>query len=129
MKPLRVAAGILCDSSGRVLITERCSGGPLNGFWEFPGGKIDPGESAVEALNRELAEELNIDVTTSTSFMRVHHEYPDRTVDLEFFRVTAWLGEPEGMQGQGLRWLLPSDLDPDILLPADTPVVKALQSS
>jgi len=117
MKPLRVA----------VLITERCGDGPFTGLWEFPGGKIDAGESAVDALIRELAEELNISATASEPFMSVHYEYPDRTVDLEFFRVTAWLGEPEGMQGQGLRWLLPSDLNPETLLPADTPVVKALQ--
>jgi 8-oxo-dGTP diphosphatase len=129
MKPLRVAAGILCDSAGRVLITERCGDGPFKGLWEFPGGKIDAGESAVDALIRELAEELNISATASEPFMSVHHEYPDRTVDLEFFRVTAWLGEPEGMQDQGLRWLLPSDLNPDMLLAADKPVVKALQSS
>lgn len=128
MKPLRVAAGILRDSCGRVLITERCGGGPFNGLWEFPGGKLDSGESAVDALLRELAEELGIEVTASEPFINVQHEYPDLAVDLEFFLVTAWRGEPAGMQGQGLRWLLPSDLNPDMLLPADTSVVKALQS-
>ncbi len=123
-----VAAGILRDSSGRILIAERLCDGPFNGLWEFPGGKITEGETSAQALNRELAEELGIEVTTSRPFMELHHEYPDRTVDIEFFVVTGWKGEPAGLEGQGLRWLLPSDLNPDVLLPADVPVLEALQA-
>ena len=129
MTQLNVAAGILRDSSGRVLITERLCDGPFDGLWEFPGGKIADGESSVQALIRELAEELGIEVTTSQPLMKLHHEYPDRIVDIEFFVVTSWSGAPAGLEGQGLRWVYPSDLNPDILLPADVPVVEALQSS
>ena len=127
MNQLHVAAGILRDSSGRILITERLCDGPFDGLWEFPGGKIADGESSTQALIRELAEELGIEVATSQPFMELHHEYPDRIVDIEFFLVTSWSGTPAGLEGQRLRWLLPSDLNPDILLPADVPVLEALQ--
>jgi 8-oxo-dGTP diphosphatase len=127
VKHFHVAAGILRDTAGRVLISERLCDGPFDGLWEFPGGKISAGESAVDALHRELAEELGIDVTGSEAFMNLHHEYPDRTVDLEFFIVTGWRGEPRGIEGQGIRWLSPEQLDPGDLLPADAPVVDALQ--
>ena len=128
MNQLHVAAGILRDSSGRILITERLCDGPFDGLWEFPGGKIADGETSIQALIRELAEELGIEVATSQPFMELHHEYPDRIVDIEFFVVASWSGTPAGLEGQGLRWVLPSDLDPDILLPADVPVLEALQA-
>ena len=126
MNQLHVAAGILRDSSGRILITERLCDGPFDGLWEFPGGKIADGETSIQALIRELTEELGIEVVTGQPFMELHHEYPDRIVDIEFFLVTSWSGTPAGLEGQGLRWVLPSDLDPDILLPADVPVLEAL---
>ena len=129
MKHFHVAAGILRDAAGRVLITERLCDGPFNGLWEFPGGKIGVGESSRDALQRELAEELGIGVTAIQPFMDLHHDYPDRSVDLEFFVVTAWQGEPKGLEGQGVRWVDPCDLDAAELLPADKPVVSALQNS
>ena len=128
MKHFHVAAGILRDAAGRVLITERLCDGPFDGLWEFPGGKIGADETPSNALRRELAEELGIEVTVSQPYMALHHEYPDRTVDLEFFLVTAWQGEPLGLEGQGVRWVLPAELDPAELLPADAPVVDALNS-
>ena len=127
MNHFHVAAGILHDDAGRVLITERLCDGPFDGLWEFPGGKIGNDESPGAALERELAEELGIEVTDAKPFMELHHEYPDRIVDLEFFLVSAWNGEPEGLEGQGVRWLRASEIDPGELLPADAPVVAALQ--
>ena len=127
MDHFHVAAGILCDARGRVLVAERLGGGPFQGLWEFPGGKIDDGETAVDALSRELAEELGITVTNSEPFMELHHEYPDRIVDLEFFLVSDWQGEPAGLEGQGIRWLPVSALEPDELLPADAPVLEELR--
>jgi 8-oxo-dGTP diphosphatase len=124
-----VAAGILRDTAGRVLISERLCVGPFNGLWEFPGGKIGAGESAADALRRELAEELGVTVTAAQPFMELHHEYPDRTVHLEFFLVTSWQGEPAGLEGQGIRWLSVSELDAGVLLPADAPVIEALRCS
>ena len=127
MNHFHVAAGILHDSAGRVLITERLCDGPFDGLWEFPGGKISDDESVGEALKRELAEELGIEATALRPFMELHHEYPDRIVDLEFFLVSEWRGEPEGLEGQGVRWLPAAELDATELLPADAPVVAALQ--
>lgn len=127
MNHLDVAAGILCDAKGRVLIAERLGDGPFHGLWEFPGGKINAGESAGQALSRELAEELGIEVTVCASFMNLRHEYDDRIVTIEFFIVSEWNSEPVGREGQALRWVLRSKLDATELLPADVPVVEALQ--
>jgi len=126
MKHFHVAAGILRDSAGRILITERRCDGPFDGLWEFPGGKVDAGESPAEALHRELAEELGIKITASQPYMELHHEYPDRSVDLEFFLVTGWQGEPRGLESQVLRWVLPSELNPAEVLPADEPVLQKI---
>lgn len=127
MNHFDVAAGILCDAKGRVLIAERLGGGPFHGMWEFPGGKIAPGETSPQALSRELAEELGIEVTQWSSFMNLRHEYDDRIVSIEFFIVSDWNCNPVGREGQDLRWVPAESLDADELLPADVPVVEALQ--
>ena len=129
MNHFNVAAGILCDSAGRILIAERVGGGVFNGLWEFPGGKIDDGESPVEALSRELAEELGIEITTCASFMNLRHEYDDRIVTIEFFIVSEWNSDPVGREGQALRWVPRDSLDANELLPADVPVIEALQKN
>lgn len=129
MNHFHVAAGILCDAGGRVLIAERLGGGPFHGLWEFPGGKIVSGETSVQALARELAEELGIEITTCASFMNLRHEYDDRIVTIEFFIVSDWNSDPVGREGQELRWVPRDLLDSGELLPADVPVVKALQQN
>ena len=127
MLHFEVAAGILCDSRGRVLIAERLGDGPFHGLWEFPGGKIGPDETAPQALSRELAEELGIEVRVCAPFMNLRHEYADRTVAIEFFIVSDWRCEPVGREGQGLQWVPKDQLDTALLLPADAPVVEALK--
>ena len=121
-----VAAGILADVHGRVLITERIGDGPFQGMWEFPGGKMASGESAESALVRELREEIDIEVLECASFMRLEHDYADRLVRLHFFKVEQWRGVPEGIEGQRLNWVLPAEIDVDLILPADAPVIAAL---
>ena len=121
------AAGILCDAGGRSLIAERLGGGVFNGLWEFPGGKIGADETSLEALSRELAEELGIEVTACASFMNLRHEYDDRIVTIEFFIVSEWNSDPVGREGQALRWVPRESLDAEELLPADVPVVEARQ--
>ncbi len=127
MNRLRVAAGILRDASGRVLITERVGGGPFQGMWEFPGGKIGADESAAQALARELEEELGIEIAGTEHFMHLDHDYPDRSVSIDFFLVRAWKNEPAGLEGQALRWVEAASLADQNLLPADVPVIAALQ--
>ena len=127
MNHFNVAAGILCDSAGRILIAERLGGGVFNGLWEFPGGKIGADETSIEALSRELAEELGIEVTACASFMNLRHEYDDRVVTIEFFIVSEWNSDPVGREGQALRWVPRESLNAEELLPADVPVVEALQ--
>ena len=129
MNHFNVAAGILCDAGGRILIAERVGGGVFNGLWEFPGGKIGADETSVEALSRELAEELGIEVTACASFMNLRHEYDDRVVTIEFFIVSEWNSDPVGREGQALRWVPRDRLDAEELLPADVPVVEALQKN
>ena len=122
-----VAAGILCDAEGRILIAERLGGGPFHGLWEFPGGKIGADETSAQALSRELAEELGIEVTVCTPFMNLRHEYDDRVVTIEFFIVSAWNSDPVGREGQALRWVAKEELGAVPLLPADEPVIEALR--
>ena len=129
MNHYNVAAGILCDPAGRILIAERLGGGVFNGLWEFPGGKIGADETSLEALSRELAEELGIEVTACASFMNLRHEYDDRIVTIEFFIVSEWNSDPVGREGQALRWVPRESLDAEELLPADVPVVEALQKN
>lgn len=129
MKRIHVAAGILRDEHGQILITERQGDGAFTGLWEFPGGKVRKGEAPPAALRRELAEELGIGVTACAHFMSVRHDYPDRQVAIDFYFVTGWRDQPRGLEGQGLRWLSPELLDEQLLLPADAPVVRALKGS
>ena len=125
---IHVAAGILRNADGEVLITERTDG-PFNGLWEFPGGKIRTDESAQSALCRELHEELGIDVVSSEPYMNLTHVYADRTVDLEFFLVSDWHGIPAGIEGQKIRWADLARLDTAEMLPADAPLLEALQQA
>jgi 8-oxo-dGTP diphosphatase len=96
-------------------------------MWEFPGGKIGANETAIDALSRELAEELGIEIAACESFINLRHEYDDRVVTIEFFIVNKWNREPVGVEGQALRWVPKSQLNTTELLPADKPVVAALQ--
>ncbi|MEZ5475716.1 MAG: (deoxy)nucleoside triphosphate pyrophosphohydrolase [Steroidobacteraceae bacterium] len=100
---LRVVAAALFDAQGQVLIAERPPGRHMAGWWEFPGGKVAPGETDSAALVRELREELGIDAQLSHELMAARHEYPDRTVQLLFWRVASYAGEPRSLDGQRLK--------------------------
>lgn len=126
---ISVAAGILRDAAGRVLIAQRPAGGHLAGWWEFPGGKIVADESPRQALDRELAEELNITVLSASKLLTFAHEYPERTVTLHAYRVARYSGQPVGAEGQTVQWAYPDELLDLGLLPADLPIVTALQSA
>lgn len=123
---LRVAAGVL-QRRGEVLIARRPRGKHGENFWEFPGGKMEADESVIEALKRELSEELGISVTQTKPLLSLTHDYPEHRVHLEFLWVTAWEGEPSSREGQPLRWVPEADLGQVDFLPANTPVVAAIQ--
>jgi 8-oxo-dGTP diphosphatase len=100
----------------------------MQDLWEFPGGKVENGESACAALRRELAEELGIDELEIEHFQRVEYDYPDLHVTLDFFIVCAWKGTPQGIEGQRLRWIDADELDAGRILPADVPVIAAIKA-
>jgi len=124
---LHVVAGVLRDRRERVLLAERPPGTHLAGGWEFPGGKRKRRESRLEALRRELGEELGIADVEAHPLIRIRHHYPDRSVLLDVWAVTRYRGAPEGRDGQALRWCVPGALAHAGILPADRPVVTALR--
>jgi len=121
-----VAAAVVIAPDGRVLLAQRPSGKAYAGYWEFPGGKIEPGESPREALSRELREELGIAVHRAAPWIVQRYRYPHAHVELHFFRVLEWEGEPVGHDGQAFAWQVPGRLDVSPMLPANTFVLRAL---
>ncbi|MEJ1960411.1 MAG: 8-oxo-dGTP diphosphatase MutT [Gammaproteobacteria bacterium] len=127
-RAIRVVAAVLYDEQGRVLIADRPAGKHMAGRWEFPGGKVDEGETLSEALFRELHEELGVTVRTAHPFMNLAHDYPDRRVELHMWLVQGYTGEPRGLDGQRLKWVEPARLCDEDILEADRPFVEALQN-
>jgi len=113
-------------ADGRVLVAERAAWRHAGGGLEFPGGKIEPGESAGDALARELAEELGIAVEHTRTLIRVRHAYPDRLVELHVLTVEGWHGRAAGLEGQALHWLVPGELRQDDFPAANAPIIAAL---
>ena len=111
---------------GQFLLAQRPEGKVYPGFWEFPGGKIEPGEDARAALVRELREELGIEVREATPWITRVYSYTHATVRLHFFRVTAWDGEPQPLEDQAIRWQVIGKPDVMPMLPANAPVLAAL---
>lgn len=126
MKITEVAAAVITRPDGSFLLAQRPEGKPYPGYWEFPGGKIEPGESAYDALKRELQEELDITITHATPWITRVHAYTHATVRLQFFRVTAWEGEPRGLEDQAHVWQTWDHLTVSPMLPANTPIFRAL---
>jgi 8-oxo-dGTP diphosphatase len=114
---IRVAVGIVADAAGAILIARRPDHVHQGGLWEFPGGKVEAGETVEAALRRELREELGIVVQAAEPLPGVQHTYPDKTVVLDVWRVTAYHGEPRGREGQPLAWVSPETLN-DFAFPA-----------
>jgi len=125
---LHVVAGILLNSERHILIADRRQASSMQDFWEFPGGKVNAGESADLALRRELAEELGIEITTFEHYAHLTHDYADRSVAIDFFTVSDWRGTPSGVEGQRIRWVESSALDSAMMLPADAPIVATLRA-
>ncbi len=127
-KTVHVVAAAVTDATGRVLIAQRPPGKVLAGSWEFPGGKVEPGETRVQALARELLEELGITLTGQPRpLMRLRHSYPFGDVLIDMWVVTRYSGEPVGLDGQALRWCTVEELETAEMLAADQPIVAALR--
>jgi mutator protein MutT len=123
-----VVAAAVIDGEGCVLIAQRLPGKHLAGRWEFPGGKLEPGEDRRAGLARELREELGITLMASPRpLIRVFHTYDYGQVLIDMWVTRQYSGEPRGLEGQALRWCAPDELEPAELLPADAPIVAALR--
>jgi 8-oxo-dGTP diphosphatase len=125
---LRVVAAALRDDRGRVLLAERPAGKHMAGWWEFPGGKVAAGESDGAALVRELREELGVESRAHAEIATMSHEYSDRIVDLILIEATIVSGDPQGLDGQRLKWVECRNLGEERLLPADLPLIPKLQA-
>ena len=116
--PVRVAAAVILRGDGAVLLAQRPAGKPYAGYWEFPGGKLEVGETPAHALARELQEELGITVRRAARWFVQEFVYPHAHVELNFFRVFEFSGEPASHDGQAFAWQDPHDIDVAPLLPA-----------
>jgi 8-oxo-dGTP diphosphatase len=123
---VRVAAAVVLRGDGSVLLAQRPPGKVYAGYWEFPGGKLEAGETPRHALDRELEEELGIHVTDAAPWLVRRYVYPHAHVELHFFRVFAWEGEPVGHDGQAFAWQDPAHFTVAPLLPANAPILRAL---
>ncbi|HSS66446.1 MAG TPA: Nudix family hydrolase [Gammaproteobacteria bacterium] len=125
--PVHVAAAVLTDAEGRVLLSRRATDAHQGGLWEFPGGKVDSGEDVQSALRREVDEELGVLVENARPLIRVPHEYRDRNVLLDVWKVTSWRGDPRGLENQEIDWVSPEVLPGRDFPAADVPVVAAVR--
>ena len=128
MKPVHVAVGVIEDSRARILITLRREDAHQGGLWEFPGGKLEQGESVKQALARELREELGIEVVSTRPLLQVEHNYGDKTVVLDVWLVSKFRGEAIGREGQPLCWVEPGDLKHYQFPAANDPIVDFIQA-
>jgi mutator protein MutT len=122
--PIVVTAAVI-EIDGRFLVTCRQKGAHLEGFWEFPGGKCDEGETLQECLARELSEELDVPSRVGAEIFSTTHTYPERSVELHFFRCELF-GEPRPVLGQEMRWVRRDELSALEFPPADAELIKLL---
>lgn len=127
MKRVHVAAAVILNGDGsRVLIARRPDHVHKGGLWEFPGGKVEPGETAREALQREIHEELAIQVVAAEPLLEVRHDYPEKSVLLDVWCVRAFDGEPRGNEGQPLCWVALGQLADYSFPEANQPIIDAI---
>ena len=124
---IEVAAGVLTDARGRVLLMQRKPGTHLAGAWEFPGGKLERGEHVEQALVREMREELGIEAREFAPLVSLPWRYPEKAIRLHALRVTGWGGEPQAREGHPLRWVPLDAIDTAGMPAADRPIVAALR--
>jgi 8-oxo-dGTP diphosphatase len=131
IRPLtQVAVGVVLSPDGRqVLLGQRPAGKPYAGWWEMPGGKLEAGETVLQALGRELREELGIEVTKAQVWRVLEHEYPHAHVQLHFCKVLGFTGTPQSLEAQALAWCPIANVSVEPLLPAALPVLEWLRGN
>ncbi|MTD27377.1 8-oxo-dGTP diphosphatase MutT [Erwinia sorbitola] len=129
MKHLQVSVGIIRDSEQQIFLAQRPASAYMGNKWEFPGGKIEAGETPEQALKRELLEETGIEVLNAAPYDTVDHTYTDLRVTLYFFIVDSWNNQPYGREGQPQRWVLQSELNAEDFPPANAEIVARLKAS
>ncbi len=125
--PIDVVAGVIRRADGRLLISQRLAKDTLGGYWEFPGGKVDPGEELRAALARELREELGIETEIGAEIHHILHAYPDRDVRLFFYEARIISGEPQKLEVADLRWVTVNELLDYQFPEADRPLIEQLR--
>lgn len=126
MKYLNIAVGIIRNPQQEIFITRRTKDSYMAGFWEFPGGKIEQGETPEQALGRELREETGIGVMQTQRLEVLEHRFTDRIVTLNFYLVENWTGKPYGREGQPMRWVKLADLREEEFAEANTSIIRLL---
>lgn len=128
VKTVHVAVAVIVNDHDEVLLALRSPEQHQGGLWEFPGGKVEAGESVNEALKREIREELNITITAAAALTSVKHDYNDKSVWLDVWSVTDFQGTPQGHEGQKIRWCAIHDLQEDEFPAANAPIISAIQA-
>lgn len=128
MKRIEVAVGVVYNKSGHVLVGQRVVKDQYFGKWEFPGGKIEQGESPEQALKREFLEETGLELLNSKALMQLEHDYPDRQVRLYVHTSNAFNGAATELEGQTLKWVKIADLDKLDFLAGNTVILDKLKS-
>jgi 8-oxo-dGTP diphosphatase len=123
--PIDVAVGILIRPNGDVLLGQRPDGKPYAGYWEFPGGKVEPDEAILDALKREFVEELGVQILSAEAWCGIEHVYEHAHVRLHFYISREWTGEPQSLEGQAFAWQGAVGVEP--LLPATIPLLEWLE--
>lgn len=124
---VHVAVAVILDADGRILLSRRAADSHQGGLWEFPGGKVESGESLSQAMTRELAEELGITIGPLQPLLQVNHDYQDKAVLLDVHLVREFRGEPRGLEGQPLAWVEADALADYDFPAANLPIVRAVQ--
>ncbi len=125
---IHVAVGVIrAPDRQQILISRRAARAHQGGLWEFPGGKVEPGETVVQALRRELYEELDLRLHEANPLCCIEHDYGDRRVRLDVWTVDDWSGTPTGMENQPLRWVEAARLDPGDFPVANRPIIRCLR--
>ena len=125
--PLHVVAAVIADAAGRILLARRGPGGVHGGLWEFPGGKVEAGETPARALARELTEELGVEVAVGESFLTVDHAYPHVHILLDAYRCRIEAGRPQALDCAEVRWVETPDLHRYPMPEADLPIARLLE--